>query len=452
MQDWRHRGLAMTIASAGPSARGQSAGGLAAARKTAAPRVTADGMTRLLVASILIASVFLSRFAFTLGTRELSASFVVTAAAVAALAACGRLRVAVPRLILFALAVALMLTAVMAGGSGRVSAPSFLLLVAMYLCFIFTIAESDTLYSWTLVVFRRICLIVAVAGIAQFLGQFAIPGPTLFTFRDIVPAQLLAQGYNPVIPVPQLWSLNKSNGFFLVEPSTFSQLMALALLVELHFFRISWRAGVLLTGLFLSFSGTGMLLAAVFGPVLLIRRNSAYLLLAACAAAVLAIVFADTLHIASITGRFSEFESTRSSAFARFLSPFYLFDDYVLPSLRNTLFGLGPGSIDPYFKATDYEIHDPTWGKLFFEYGMVGFLPFMAFVLCCLFVDTRSPWISAALLVNYLLLGGYLLDTHLQALILCLVTLHGAPRLRPAAARRRDPPWSAVPANADLNR
>jgi hypothetical protein len=266
--------------------------------------------------------------------------------------------------------------------------------------------------------------VIAGAGIAQFFGQLIIPGPTLFTFAGYLPAHYLSENFNLIIPVPGIASMNKSNGFFLLEPSIFSQLMALAVIVELLFFPLSWRPMIFITGSLVSFSGTGLMLIAAFVPFLLLRRGDTRLFLSVAGLVVFAFIFSDTLHISAFTERTTEFGSTHTSGFARFLSPFYLFDAYVLSSVQNTLFGLGPGAIDPFYGTTSYDVNDPTWAKLFFEYGLVGSLPFSAFVVGCFFADSPSKWLSAALFIVYVALGGNLVNPLLHPLFLVLAILH----------------------------
>src|SRR5262249_27635150 len=153
------------------------------------------------------------------------------------------------------------------------------------------------------------------------------------------------------IPVPGAFELNKSNGFFLLEPSHFSQMIGLGMVAELAFFRPSWRLAVLGLALLLSYSGTGLILCAVFVPLLLIQRGHGRLVVLILGVALGLFLLSNLIHITSLFERVSEFDSEQSSAFARFLSPFYLFSDVVFPRVQTTLFGLGPGSIDPYFKG-----------------------------------------------------------------------------------------------------
>lgn len=384
-------------------------------------------MPRLLLIMPIVGAVFLSRFAFAFAGRKLSLPLLVIVASIVGLAAFGRLRVHLPRFILYAVSTAALMTAAALGGSGRVSGMSFLLLAVLYLAYVFVVDGDEATYAWVIVAFRRICLVAAIAGIAQFVAQLVLPGPTLFTFRGIVPDSYLALEYNYVDPVGFLPGFYKSNGFFLPEPSIFGQLMALAVICEVLFLGASYRLFVLALALFLSFSGSGALLCAIFIPLLLLRRGNPSLLLVAAGLVVLLFVFSDSRYLEPYLGRIGEFQSSQSSAFARFLSPFYLFNEFIFTSTRNTLLGLGPGAIDPFFNNFYTEVFDPTWGKLFFEYGLVGTLPFALFITCCFFADAPARWLSGALFLNYLLFGGYLLSAPVAGLVLALSVWHRAP-------------------------
>lgn len=387
------------------------------------------GVVPALLATMLFAEFFLPRFALHFGQRELSIDVIVTLVSAAILVLVGGVRPEPTRVALFFAAITCMLVAAILNGggvTGRVSAPSFLLLASMYIAYVFVVPDdTNATFQTTLRIFRRFALIVTVAGICQFFAQILVPGPMLFTFDSFLPDTVLAQNFNYVIPVPGAFELNKSNGFFLLEPSHFSQLVALAIVMEMALFRPSWRLTVLALGLLLSYSGTGLVLCAVFVPLILIHRGYGRLLLAMTVSAFILLMFADLIHLASTFDRVSEFGSEQSSAFARFLSPFYLFSDVVFPHMQTTLFGLGPGSIDPYFSAMDYLVHDPTWGKVFFEYGMVGTIPFAIFLCRCFFSGARSYWLSAAVFFTYLLLGGNLVDARMEPLILSLVVFQG---------------------------
>jgi hypothetical protein len=393
------------------------------------PVVLSEAATRFFLTLPLFAGVFLPRFVIGFFHGELSVPFLAIIISIAGLAAIGRLRVHLPRLILYTISIAAMMTATVLGGTGQVSVMSFLLLAALYLGYVFLVDGNEATYASVIATFRWIYLIASIAGIAQFLGQFIIRGPTLFTFRGFVPDKFLALDYNYVDPTDFLPVFFKSNGFFLPEPSIFGQLMGIALITEMMFFRPSYRLLIIGLGLFVSFSGSGAVLCLVFIPLLLLKRGNPLLLLLAVVLAVVLLIFSSSPYLSPYLDRFGEFGSTYSSGFARFLSPFYLFSDFIFTSIRNTLFGLGPGAIKAFFNNYYVEVHDPTWGKLFFEYGLVGTLPFSLFIICSFFADAPAKWLAGALFLNWLVLGGYLLSAPIACLILPLTMWHRANRL-----------------------
>jgi hypothetical protein len=100
-------------------------------------------------------------------------------------------------------------------------------------------ARFDTERTFRVFIFYvRLC---AVLGIAQYLAQFV--GLRLFSFMVTFPVlrPILAEplfNYWPIVAYGS--SVLRSNGFFLVEPSSFSQLLMLGVVVDVIVRRI-WR-------------------------------------------------------------------------------------------------------------------------------------------------------------------------------------------------------------------
>jgi hypothetical protein len=377
---------------------------------------------------ILFSTLFLTRFGLSSSGShsELALVLVALLLGVMMLAITGLIEISIPRTVLYAVAMGAMLLSTMLGSTGKTSATSLLNLIALYFCFLFVV-PSDRLFEHMILLFRKFVLFIAFVAIFQFVAQIAIPGPTLFTWLGVLPDNVLTHGFNNVIP-SGIANLNKANGFFLVEPSSLSQMTTLAIIIEIDFFRLRpWRLGILGLALMLSFSGTGLIMFGLVVPWLLVARGRGSILILAIPIALLALIVTGIMHVDTTFSRLSEFDSDQSSAFARFLSPFYLFHDYVFQHMRTALFGLGPGSIEAFFNITSYEIHDPTWGKLLFEYGLVGTIPFMIFVLYCFFAGARSVALNAALFIQYLVLGGNLLDARVNALILVIAVFQNRP-------------------------
>lgn len=379
------------------------------------------------LATLLASTLFLTRFALTVGHSELSFALVVVLVGTMLLVLTGAVRISPTRAGLFAVAAATLLLALLLGGAVHPSYLSFANLVLLYAAWMFVVPD-DRQFEWAVRLTRRMLLIIGFCGIVQFFAQVAIKAPFLFTWDTTFPRAIISHGFNYVIPAPGLGGLNKANGFFLLEPSSLSQMMAIAIIIELEFFKPSWRILVLAAALMLSFSGTGMVLFLAIVPLMLLNRGRGGVLLVVVPAMIALGALLAGPKIALLIDRLQEFGSDQSSGFARFVSPFYLFRDYLYPDASTTLFGMGPGTIEGYTLKTAYLIHDPTWGKLIFEYGFLGALPFAAYVGYCFFAGARSTWLAAALFINYLLLGGNLVDARLQVLILVLVVLQNRPR------------------------
>ena len=137
---------------------------------------------------------------------------------------------------------------------------------------------------------------LAIAGIVQFLLQFV--GLGLFSFKGLVPDNLLIEdAYVTVISIGTSGYF-KANGFFLVEPSVFSQFMALAIIIEMLTVRRTVYLLLFAGGLIASISGTGWLM--IFSFVLTaafslgvrgVLLSGATLLMGALGLAALALLF-----------------------------------------------------------------------------------------------------------------------------------------------------------------
>jgi hypothetical protein len=389
-------------------------------------RLAGGGMVGGVLAAMLISTLFLTRFALTIGKSELSLPLAVVLIGMAILAVTGAVRISPTRATLFAVTVAVLLMSLMFGGALQPSYSSFANLILLYAAWMFVVPD-DRQFGRTIRFVRRLLLIIAFCGIGQFFLQVVIKAPELFSWQTMFPPKLVSHGFNYTIPVPGLGGMNKSNGLFLLEPSSLSQMMALALIIEIEFFRPSWRMLVFAVALALAFSGTGLVLFLAIVPLMLLSRGRGGALLVVVPALLAAGAILAGPKIALLIDRLQEFGSDQSSGFARFLSPFYLFRDFLYPEFSTTLFGMGPGTIESYTLKTAYLIHDPTWGKLIFEYGFLGALPFAVYVGYCFFAGARSTWLAAALFIDYLLLGGNLVDARLQVLILVLIVLQNRP-------------------------
>ena len=247
---------------------------------------------------------------------------------------------------------------------------------------------------------------LAVAGLAQFVLQFV--GVSFFAFTGVVPDDfLIEEQYNVTIPIDR--GLNKSNGFFLVEPSVFSQFMALAVVVEALYLRRVAYLVLFFVALLSSMSGTGWLVLGSYIAVLAIsagRRGllGAILLAAGCALAftALSVVLPDFADMMS--GRVYEFTLPGTSGHERFVTPFLALQDLLNAAPWVSVTGIGPGASEQLIVPYIYHLNTPI--KVLMEYGIFGLLLY----LCLLTWGTRTKrqWmLLTPLMVLLLLTGGY---------------------------------------------
>lgn len=371
---------------------------------------------------MLFAAIPLQRFGFPLGDSAIALGLLVTLATMGLMAVRGLLQVDTARLALFAMVAAAAAVSAAVNPS-TASATSYLLFVALYVPFVFVTTTDRAFFLATLRTFQNLVFVCAVLGVVQFLAQFVIHAEVLFTFKGLLPDAILMPGFNTAVPLTYGAALMKSNGFLLLEPSIFSQLLALALLVEILFFGRLLRLALFGLALPLSYSGTGILLLAVFLPLVVLHRRAVGLMIAGAVGVVVLIPFSGALQLDIILQRAGELQSTQTSGFARFVSAIWLLRDFVIDHTPALFFGLGPGSITGVLHSVPYEAHDPTWGKLLFEYGIVGTLVFAVFFLASIFVGAHSKWLSGFLLFGFLFFGGVLLDPRVNALLITFCTL-----------------------------
>ena len=289
----------------------------------------------------------------------------------------------------------------------KASIGSLMLVVVLYAPFVLRLRPSvgtPELWRWVIRWYIRFALLCAFAGIAQFYAQFVFDAPWLFDYRSFIPAEIRGSG---------IWnstnyagSFVKSNGFFLREASIFSLYMALALIWEASFANRKWVLAVLTLALVVSYSGSGLL---ALGTAMLFPLGKTTLfrvLLALVAGAIFVLLFGDALNLSYTLSRVGEFhpDATTSSGYYRFISPAKLLAEQLDSAAWTALLGHGPGTID----KLGAEIFSTTYGKLLFEYGLVGAIAFGALVLAAIGRSAAPVRIRVAFIVSWFLLGGNL--------------------------------------------
>lgn len=379
-----------------------------------------SALDRLFLLLLLIPPTLLQRFALPFAGSKIPLSIACFYAVLCLfLALRQRVIIDTPRLLLFFLfAISAVLTAYLNRPTASSLSLAFLLLIFAPFALRLDLRRAD--YLAMLNVFQSLVLFAVVCGVIQFAIQFPLGREAMFPFDLVLPQSWFTQGYNLRIPITEGSPYLKSTGLFFLEPSHFSQVCALALIIEAAFFRRPIRLLAFIIGVFLSFSGTGIMLLLLVGPLVFLNRRSLPLLAMAAGVGLVVLLAGEQLFVSAFTDRLQTFSDTQSSAYARFIAPVVIFRDLFEEGGIALLFGHGAGTADFVTAYTDFESHDTSWIKLVYEYGLVGAAGFFAFFLAALFGRAPSPIIACAFLVQFFLLGGYLLAPHVQFLIVVL--------------------------------
>jgi hypothetical protein len=241
---------------------------------------------------------------------------------------------------------------------------------------------------------------VACATLLQFAMQLAGLGMPLL--EHFVPGRIIVRDFNYLQEVVWESGIWKPNALVMLEASFLSQFLAVALILEFWLFRRTPRLLLYGTTLVLTFSGTGMLLAAITIGVMMLKRGmnrtAAVLILTVL---VVGVALAATGMIDAIIGRLEEFSRSDSSGATRFIAPaIRMYEPLESGDYRTLLWGAGAGFID---KEVGFAWPPAT--KVWVEYGIVTFT-FYGIFLVCIARSTPVPLITIALALWYVSLGG----------------------------------------------
>ena len=389
---------------------GRSAGGAA----------TDAGWFRFaLLATPLMGATALSKFAFPpLGAQGIGISLFLVMGAVAAGSMGGFLSIEPRRLTLY-VAMLGILGLIQILQPDSFSPSSFLLLAAVHLPYVFSVPGSDA-GGRIIKFFIAIVTVFACCGIAQYGLQFFVDARYLFPIENFVPKTFVVQLFNHQAAMEYGSQEYRANGVFLLEPSFFSQVLAVAIVAELCTRASLARLAIFGVALLVSYSGTGLMVLAVCLPLCLITQRRWGVLLGGIFALVLLIPLQEYVHAGRLVSRVAEFSSSQSSGYSRFVGGFYLFDQFLWHDAWRTLFGYGAGAFTGYAARAHYGAAEMALFKVVFEFGLVGALAYFGFIFCCLYYSSAPRILTLAVGITYFLNGIYTPFAHGLALSLLL--------------------------------
>lgn len=289
------------------------------------------------------------------------------------------------------------------------------------------------LWHWLMKSYIGFAVAVAAIGIIQFYAQFVFSAPWLFDFRAMIPEVIRGSGvYNSTNYVGSQ-EIVKSNGFFLREASGFSFLVAFAMISEWTFNRRKWVIAILALAMVVSYSGSG-LLAIGFAMLFPLGARTLWRIVAAgVACAIVFVLFGDALNLGYTLGRISEFQgdATTSSAYCRFISPGKVAMGYIDSASWTAYLGHGPGTMQKM-----HDTCETTYGKVVFEYGLLGAVAFTVLILASLNRSMAPIRMRVAQFFAWLLLGGNLVAPEPLLLALLLSAMWPKDLLSPVDAAK----------------
>ena len=380
---------------------------------------TANGLRFALLATPLMGATFLSKFAIPpFGAQGIGITLFVLLAVVIASVVGGSMRVEPRRLALYLLLVGF-LGLIQILQPDAFSPLSLLLLVAVNLPYAVNVPHSDD-GNRIVRFFLGIATVLAVLGIAQYGLQFFVNPRYLFPIENFVPDTFIVQHFNHQAAMEYGSREFRANGVFMLEPSFFSQLLAVAIIAELCTRGRMTRLALFGLALIASYSGTGIVVLAICLPLCLVAQRRWGLLLTGLLALVAIILVHEYVHAVRLLSRVAEFGSTHSSGYSRFVGGFYLFDQFLWQDPWRALFGYGAGAFTNYAARAHYGADEMALFKIVLEFGVVGATAYFGFLFCCLLYSPAPRILTLAIGITYFLNGIYTPFAHGLALSLLL--------------------------------
>jgi hypothetical protein len=331
----------------------------------------------------------------------------------------GRLQVEPTRLMMY-LGVCAILVAEQAFAVYAFSGSSLALLLALHVPYIFRLQGlTDEHRAEQLARFVNLTYFICIAGIIQYFAQFIIGARYAYPIEHFLPRSFITHGYNYLNVLRYGSTTYKSNGLVLLEPSFYSQTLAIGFGLEAANRRRLWRLAVYVVGFGVSFSGTGLIMMAFVLPTLMIAYKRYSLLLLLVIGGFTAVLFGESLGLGLFLERSREFESTSSSGYQRYIGPAMLFGQYLWGDPQRWLFGMGAGMMMRATPKPIFNAAETGWAKLILEFGLVGSIAYFSFLYACIFRSNQAAVLRVSLAVMTLLSG--ILDPPVHGLIIPLL-------------------------------
>jgi hypothetical protein len=369
-------------------------------------------------AFLLIFTVVFQKFAVPGTAGGVAFALVALAAMMALFLARNALRIAPASLLFAAVFFASTAVSISLARSTHLSIPSWFYALVAQAPLVFVLVPGSVSYRQLLGLVSNIGCVVAVLCGVQTALQASVGSGIAFWLDFHIPSAIAQQGFHNLNTLTWDSNVYKANGIFFSEPSFCCQFLGLCILAELSVGARAARLLLMAAGIALTYSGTGLMTLALFLPFYLPPAKRIQVLSALALFGLVAVSVGSVLHLDIIASRVDEFGETNTSGYARFISPFVYLPEVLGKDAETFLFGRGPGTVTEYFSAQQIEVFAPTYAKILYEYGAVGFATYLAFFYSA--VLSHRTALSWPMAFTYFLLGGYLQDSSIVTMLLVL--------------------------------
>ena len=281
------------------------------------------------------------------------------------------------------------------------SGGSIALAIALSIPLIFEIEISEYSHRRMLKFYINFMTAVGFVVIAQLLMELLFGWRSWPNFDRIFPDNFLYHGFVYIQPLKAGSNLMKPNAFVFLETPQVSQFTALALAIELIYFRRMLRMMFFAIILIATFAGTGILLLALSAPVLLTRMSWKSILGVLAIIGVCIVISFQLNWYQQVNHRFTEYQQTGSSANHRFIEPLDKLGE-ILQRKNSFFIGEGPGNIS---KGRAHVWWAVT--KVADEYGILTSLSYLALFGYVLFVRAPSQRFGFVLFILLNFMAGF---------------------------------------------
>ncbi|MCT1391449.1 hypothetical protein M4D76_24615 [Peribacillus frigoritolerans] len=361
--------------------------------------------------------ILFQRISFTFGSITISAIFIITYIGLTLLISFNGLKVGTLKFLIYI--IMMVFLGFVSLFKLEYSPMSYLYLVLIYLPFIFVVKQFN---HYVNMLYRVQCIttVLAMIGIFQFVAQFI--GLGFIDPISLLPENLLQSGYSSTGEISYGSGIYRSNGFFFLEASFFSQFLALSIIIEMLYFKKLKRVLLYLIALFTTFSGTGLILLLIFLLPILIKQGIKKIVIFTILFLILILLFLSSEFSTLLTSRIYEItgQSQSNSGFIRFVGPIILVSQIFYDNMNAILWGLGPGNSDGLWKYSN----NPPLIKVLLEYGIFSSFLFLSFIFIVFKNSNGKPALKGSLIIIYMLLSGSLLQPQIVFFILFLSCIY----------------------------